>query len=135
MNRHEYLDIEVRKIMDKSEPNLADVERQNDLLAQWANLQWQRAAVLQPIAGSGVPGAATNWRLVPCFESIVPVLFLDLNDDLLTPCDDNPGESVSTGPLFGEKQETMIDLHIIERDEHVVKLSSYVCISENYQLI
>ena len=120
MNRREYLDIEVRKIMDKREPNVADLERQNELLDQWAMLQWQRAAVLQPKAGSGVPGAATNWRLVPGFESRVPVLFIDLNDDLLTPCDDDPVESVSTGPLFGEKEETMIDLPIIKKDEHVV---------------
>ncbi len=108
MNRREYLDTEVRKIMEKKEPNVADLERQNELLDQWAMLQWQRAAVLQPKAGSGVPGAPTNWRMVPGFESRVPVLYLDLNDDLLTPCDEDPVGAVSTGPLFGEKEESMI---------------------------
>ncbi len=61
MNRRDYLDQEVRKVMDKREHTTADMERQNELLDQWAMLQWQRAAVLQPKAGSGVPGAPINW--------------------------------------------------------------------------
>ena len=55
----------------------------------------------------------------PAGDRQVPVLFLDLNDDLLTPSDNNPVEAVSTGPLFGEKED-MIDLPIIKRDEHTV---------------
>ena len=61
MNRREYLDEEVRKTMDKREQSMADVNKQNELLDQWAMLQWQRAAVLQPKVGSGVPGAPSNW--------------------------------------------------------------------------
>ena len=61
MNRRDYLDSEVRKLMEKRDQTVADLERQNELLDQWAMLQWQRAAVLQPKAGSGVPGAPTNW--------------------------------------------------------------------------
>lgn len=61
MNRREYLDAEVRKMMDKREQSVADLEKQNELLDQWAMLQWQRAAVLQPKGGSGVPGAPSNW--------------------------------------------------------------------------
>ena len=61
MNRREYLDTEVRKMMDKREQSVADLEKQNELLDQWAMLQWQRAAVLQPKVGSGVPGAPSNW--------------------------------------------------------------------------
>ncbi len=135
MNRREYLDTEVRKIMEKKEPNVSDLERQNELLDQWAMLQWQRAAVLQPKAGSGVPGAPTNWRLVPGFESRVPVLFLDLNDDLLTPCDDDPVGAVSTGPLFGEKEESMIDLPIIKKDEHTVRCHLLVVCNNSHILV
>jgi len=120
MNRREYLDTEVRKIMEKREPNVADLEKQNELLDQWAMLQWQRAAVLQPKAASGVPGAPTSWRQLPGFEARVPVVFLDLNDDLLTPCDDDPVEAVKAGAVFGEKEETMIRLPIIKREEHIV---------------
>ena len=61
MMRREFLDSEVRKLMDKRDQTVADLERQNELLDQWAMLQWQRAAVLQPRPGSGVPGAPTSW--------------------------------------------------------------------------
>ena len=61
MNRRDFLDAEVRKLMDKKEPSVADLERQNGLLDQWAMLQWERTAVLNPKAGSGVPGSPTNW--------------------------------------------------------------------------
>ena len=54
------------------------------------------------------------------FETKVPVLFLDLNDDLLTPCDDDPEGAVATGLLHGEKPETMINLPIVAREEHIV---------------
>ena len=50
-------------------------------------------------------------------EEHVPVLFLDLNDDLLTPCDDDPVCAVRTGELFAEKEDTMIELPIIKRDD------------------
>ncbi len=66
MNRRDYLDQEVRKVMDKREHSTADLERQNELLDQWAMLQWQRAAVMQPKAGSGVPGAPNNWSVRQC---------------------------------------------------------------------
>ena len=60
-------------------------------------------------------------QLVPGFEAKVPVLFLDLNDDLLTPSDDDPEGAVVTGKLHGEKPETMIDLPIITKEEHIVR--------------
>ena len=56
-------------------------------------------------------------QLAPGMEEHVPVLFLDLNDDLLTPCDDDPVCAVRTGELFAEKEETMIELPIIKRDD------------------
>jgi kinesin family protein 13 len=63
INRREFLDAEVRKMMDKREQSVSDLEKQNELLDQWAMLQWQRAAVLQPKGGSGVPGAPNNWSV------------------------------------------------------------------------
>lgn len=96
--------------MDKREPNVA---RENELLDQWAMLQWQRAAVISPKPNSGVPGAPTEFRpAVPGLEFRSTVLFLDLNNDFLTLCEDNPA-----GPLSGEKRETMMNLPI---DEHTV---------------
>lgn len=63
VNRREFLDTEVRKMMDKKDLSITDLDRQNELLDQWAMLQWQRAAVLQPKGGSGVPGAPSNWSV------------------------------------------------------------------------
>eukprot|EP00731_Ephydatia_muelleri_P010946 Em0005g1532a len=114
MCRRDYLDAEVRKLMDKKEQSAADLEKQNELLDQWAMLQWQRSAVLQPKAGSGIPGAPNNWHFEPGKELRAPVLFLDLNDDLETPCDDDPLKAVKTGELMGEKEETMMDLPLIK---------------------
>ena len=50
-----------------------------------------------------------------------PVLFLDLNDDLLIPCDDDPVAAVTTGMLFGEKEESMIKLPIIKSEDKEVR--------------
>ena len=61
VNRREYLHAEVVKIMEKREQLAADLEKQNELLDQWAAMQWQRAAILQPKGGSGVPGSPNNW--------------------------------------------------------------------------
>ena len=60
-------------------------------------------------------------QLSPGFEAKVPVLFLDLNDDLLTPCDDDPEGACAAGKLHGEKPESMIDLPIITREGHAVR--------------
>ena len=59
-------------------------------------------------------------------EEHVPVLFLDLNDDLSTPCDDDPVCAVRTGELFAEKEDTMIELPIIKRDD--TQVSPRVCV-------
>ena len=61
-------------------------------------------------------------------EEHVPVLFLDLNDDLSTPCDDDPVSAVRTGKLFAEKEDTMIELPIIKRDDTQVSPRVYVCV-------
>ena len=65
-------------------------------------------------------------QLSPGMEEHVPVLFLDLNDDLLTPCDDDPVCAVRTGELFAEKEETMIELPIIKRDD--TQVGPCVCV-------
>ena len=128
MCRRDYLDAEVRKLMDKKEQSAADLEKQNELLDQWAMLQWQRSAVLQPKAGSGIPGAPNNWHFEPGKEMRAPVLFLDLNDDLETPCDDDPLMAVKTGELIGEREETMMDLPLIKDAKKEEKVCMCVCV-------
>lgn len=73
------------------------------------------------------------YRNLPAgFENRVPVLFLDLHDDLVTPCEDDPEAAVTTGSLFGEKPETMINLPIISVEESGV---SCAWTDHNYSLI
>ena len=69
-------------------------------------------------------------QLAPGKEEHVAVLFLDLNDDLLTPCDDNPLSAVRTGELFGEKETTMMKLPIFRKDDSQVSpnLIFFVCV-------
>ena len=56
-------------------------------------------------------------------EEKVPTLFLDLNDDLLTPNVDDPVGAVSTGVLLGEKEEKMIDLKILKQERQQCPLA------------
>ena len=104
--------------MEKVEKTSADTQRENELIDQWTMLQWERMAVVQPKAGSGVPGAPANWQLRPGMEVRVPVVFLDLNND--DEEEDVVGEMV-TGELFGEKPETMMRLPILQHDEYQVR--------------
>ena len=112
--------------MEKVEKTSADTQRENELIDQWTMLQWERMAVVQPKAGSGIPGAPANWQLRPGLEGRVPVVFLDLNND-----EEDEGEGLFsdvttvTGELFGEKPETMMRLPILQRDEYQV----CVCLS------
>ena len=62
-----------------SDRSQVEMERHEDLVDQWTLLQWERSAVLNPRAGSGLPGAPTKWDLEPGVEERVPTLFLDLN--------------------------------------------------------
>ena len=68
-------------------------------------------------------------QLAPGMEEHVVVLFLDLNDDLLTPCDDDPLSAVRTGELFGEKETTMMKLPIFRKDDSQVSPNLiFVCV-------
>ncbi|XP_017772629.1 PREDICTED: kinesin-like protein KIF13B isoform X2 [Nicrophorus vespilloides] len=93
MRRRQYLDQQMKKLIDKPDKTEQDIEREQSLVDQWVNLTEERNAVLVPNPGSGIPGAPAVWTPPAGMEPYVPVLFLDLNaDDLST----NPsGEEVS----------------------------------------
>lgn len=82
MRRRQYLDQQIKKIIDKPEKTEQDIERENSLMDQWVNLTEERNAVLVPAPGSGIPGAPAVWNPPPGMEPYVPVLFLDLNGEL-----------------------------------------------------
>ncbi|XP_072317029.1 kinesin-like protein KIF13A isoform X2 [Eucyclogobius newberryi] len=84
IKRREYLDEQIKKIMNKHEKLEEDVEREARLVEQWVGLTEERNAVLVPAPGSGIPGAPADWTPPAGMEAHIPVLFLDLNADNLS---------------------------------------------------
>uniref|UniRef100_A0A672Z975 Kinesin family member 13A n=1 Tax=Sphaeramia orbicularis TaxID=375764 RepID=A0A672Z975_9TELE len=84
IKRREYLDEQIKKIINKHEKSEEDIEREARLVEQWVGLTEERNAVLVPAPGSGIPGAPADWTPPAGMEAHVPVLFLDLNADNLT---------------------------------------------------
>ncbi|XP_011483487.1 kinesin-like protein KIF13A isoform X5 [Oryzias latipes] len=84
IKRREYLDEQIKKIINKHEKSEEDMEREARLVEQWVGLTEERNAVLVPTPGSGIPGAPADWNPAAGMEAHIPVLFLDLNADNLT---------------------------------------------------
>ncbi|XP_061572677.1 kinesin-like protein KIF13A isoform X3 [Cololabis saira] len=84
IKRREYLDEQIKKIINKQEKSEEDIERESRLVEQWVGLTEERNAVLVPAPGSGIPGAPADWTPPAGMEAHIPVLFLDLNADNLT---------------------------------------------------
>ncbi|XP_029958363.1 kinesin-like protein KIF13A isoform X5 [Salarias fasciatus] len=84
IKRREYLDEQIKKIINKHEKSEEDIEREARLVEQWVGLTEERNAVLVPAPGSGIPGAPADWIPPAGMEAHTPVLFLDLNADNLT---------------------------------------------------
>ncbi|XP_061809864.1 kinesin-like protein KIF13A isoform X1 [Nerophis lumbriciformis] len=84
IKRREYLDEQIKKIINKHEKSEEDVEREARLVEQWVGLTEERNAVLVPTPASGIPGAPADWTPPAGLEAHIPVLFLDLNADNLT---------------------------------------------------
>ncbi|XP_076009871.1 kinesin-like protein KIF13A isoform X2 [Genypterus blacodes] len=84
IKRREYLDEQIKKIINKHEKSEEDIEREARLVEQWVGLTEERNSVLVPAPGSGVPGAPADWSPPAGMEAHIPVLFLDLNADNLT---------------------------------------------------
>ena len=76
---HQYLEEQIKKLLDKPNKSEQDVDREHSLMDQWVNLTEERNAVMVPTPGTGVPGAPAVWMPPPGMEPYVPVLFLDLN--------------------------------------------------------
>uniref|UniRef100_A0AAX7U086 Kinesin family member 13A n=1 Tax=Astatotilapia calliptera TaxID=8154 RepID=A0AAX7U086_ASTCA len=79
IKRREYLDEQIKKIINKQEKSEEDIEREARLVEQWVGLTEERNAVLVPAPGSGIPGAPADWTPPAGMEAHIPVLFLDLN--------------------------------------------------------
>ncbi|CAN8000086.1 unnamed protein product [Ixodes hexagonus] len=88
--RREYLDEHLQKIIHKPVKTDEDIEREQSLISQWVCLTEEKNAVLAPAPGSDIPGAPANWQPQIGMEQHVPVIFLDLSDDMSVP---NSGEN------------------------------------------
>ncbi|XP_077537872.1 kinesin heavy chain 73 isoform X2 [Haemaphysalis longicornis] len=88
--RSEYLAEHLQKITDKTVKSDEDAEREKSLINQWLLLTEEKNAVLAPQPGSDIPGAPANWEPPVGMEDHVPVIFLDLSDDMSVP---NSGEN------------------------------------------
>ncbi|XP_030225814.1 kinesin-like protein KIF13A isoform X2 [Gadus morhua] len=82
IKRREYLDEQIKRIINKPEKCEEDMEREARLVEQWVGLTEERNAVLVPAPGGGIPGAPAHWTPPAVMEAHIPVLFLDLNDNL-----------------------------------------------------
>uniref|UniRef100_A0A8C9REA2 Kinesin family member 13A n=1 Tax=Scleropages formosus TaxID=113540 RepID=A0A8C9REA2_SCLFO len=70
IKRREYLDDQIKRIINKHEKSEEDVEREARLVEQWVGLTEERNAVLVPAPGSGIPGAPAHWLPVRIFFHI-----------------------------------------------------------------
>ena len=82
--RKEYLDRQLKNILDKSGKTEAENEREALLLNQSMFLTEEQEYVMIPAPGSGVPGAPVDNEPPEGMEQHTPVLFLDLNSDDLS---------------------------------------------------
>ena len=82
--RKEYLDRQLKNILDKSAKTDAEHEREQLLVDQCVFLTEEQEYVMVPAPGSGVPGAPADNEPPEGMEQHSPVLFLDLNSDDLS---------------------------------------------------
>ncbi|XP_065165638.1 kinesin-like protein KIF13A isoform X3 [Atheta coriaria] len=119
MRRRQYLDQQIKKLIDKSDKTEQDIEREQSLVDQWVNLTEERNAVLVPNPGSGIPGAPAVWDPPHGMEPYVPVLFLDLNADDLSTHQSGDEVSISGGNSILPKEigNKFYPLHILQHLE------------------
>jgi kinesin family protein 13 len=77
--RREYLDDQIKKLINKPNKSKEDNEREQSLIDQWVSLTDERNAFNCPVPGSEIPGAPADWDPPSGMESHIPVIFLDLN--------------------------------------------------------
>ena len=125
-NRREFLDSELRKLMDRKGATVTEMERQNELLDQWAMLSWQRQALLEPRAGSGLPGAPTNWwALFGIYHCGTNTVHIYIYTVPATPCTPHTFTHISAtlNYILSAPSHTHTHTHTL----HWFKLTSHTC--------
>ena len=99
MLRKEYLDREMKNLMDKHDKTSEDVEKETKLIDEWLQMQQERN-VLAHSDFSKILGMSKNWYLPLGYESRHPIIFIDVENELVH----------RTGSLLGENDDQMIPL-------------------------
>lgn len=81
--RKQYLHSQLQNLSEKNHKTEQDLEREKSLMEQLVNLTEETNAVYVPQPGTGIPGAPAMWSPPPGMEPHIPVLFLDLNGNLV----------------------------------------------------
>lgn len=84
--RRDYLDRHLQELAQKKDKSAEEQMREKSLVNQWLTLTEERNAVLVPAPDSGVPGAPSCSEFKPeiGMEEHVPVMFLDISEDILS---------------------------------------------------
>jgi kinesin family protein 13 len=77
--RREYLDDQIKRLINKRNKSKEDNEREQSLIDQWVSLTGERNAFNCPVPGSEIPIAPADWDPPPGMESHIQVIFLNLN--------------------------------------------------------
>nr|XP_046910356.1 kinesin-like protein KIF13B isoform X2 [Dermatophagoides farinae] len=82
--RQAYLQDQINKLMNKNKNKTQeDIEREHRLMNQWVTLVEERKVAKCPTPGSEIPGAPDDsWEIPDGMENHIPVIFLDLNNEL-----------------------------------------------------
>eukprot|EP00794_Sanderia_malayensis_P012185 gene12185-13443_t len=121
LRRREYLDQKIQDLISKSDKSAADKEREGLLIDQWVSLTEERNNVLCPAPGSGVPGAPLEWTPPAGMEKHIPLVFLDLDENVLSGCPDIEPEGAGLKAFIQlEQPERLIDLPILKYDQQKV---------------
>ena len=97
--RKEFLDKEMKNLMDKHDKTSEDVEKETKLIDEWLQMQQERN-VLVHSDFSQILGMSKNWYLPLGYESRPPIIFIDVENELVH----------TTGSLLGENDNQMIPL-------------------------
>ena len=97
--RKEYLDNEMKQIMDKEQKTSEDIHKETKLIDEWLMMQQERNLIVHSDFNQ-ILGMSRNWNLPPGFEFRVPIIFINIEEDIV----------YKTGAILGENDEQMIPL-------------------------
>ena len=78
--RKAYIDSECKLLIDKTDRNSIEIEREKYLYDQLVELAEERNLIYTPPPNSHLPGSILNWQPEHGMEANIPIIFLNSND-------------------------------------------------------